>query len=58
MTRVKYIGLDVHQASISVAVLEESGKLLMQSVIATQATAVVELVSGLRGTLVFTFWAD
>jgi len=51
MSKLKYIGLDVHQASISVAVLEESGKLVMQSVIATQATAILEFFAGLRGTL-------
>ena len=28
----KYIGLDVHQATISVAVLDSAGKLLMESV--------------------------
>lgn len=55
MSKLKYVGLDVHQASISVAVLEESGKLMMQSVIATRATAIVELLDGLRGTLHVTF---
>jgi hypothetical protein len=29
MTDAKYIGLDVHQATISVAVLDSAGKLLM-----------------------------
>src|SRR6266852_3640807 len=42
MESVKYIGLDVHQSTISVAVLNSEGKLLMQSVIATQATAVLK----------------
>ena len=51
MIKVKYIGLDVHQASISVAVLDENGKLLMQSVLATQAAAIVDFLEGLRGTL-------
>jgi transposase len=55
MSKVKYIGLDVHQASISVAVLDENGKLVMQSVIATRATAILEFLSGLRGTLHLTF---
>jgi hypothetical protein len=27
MNKVKYIGLDVHQTSVSVAVLDEAGKL-------------------------------
>ena len=29
MSGEKYIGLDVHQATISIAVLDESGKLAM-----------------------------
>lgn len=55
MSKIKYIGLDVHQASISVAVLDGSGRLVMQSVIATRATAVLEFLDGLRGTLQVTF---
>ena len=35
MNSVKYVGLDVHQSTISVAVLDADGKLVMQSVIAT-----------------------
>jgi transposase len=52
---VKYVGLDVHQATIAVAVLNADGKLLMQSVIATHAAAIVDLMHGLRGTLHVTF---
>ncbi len=37
MESVKYIGLDVHQTTISVAVLNAEGKLVMQSVLATHA---------------------
>ena len=55
MNKLKYIGLDVHQASISVAVLEEDGRLVMQSVISTRASAMLEFLSGLRGTLQVTF---
>src|SRR5437879_8022435 len=55
MESVKYIGLDVHQSTISVAVLNIEGKLLMQSVIATKATAVLDLLRGLRGVLHVTF---
>jgi transposase len=55
MESVKYIGLDVHQSTISVAVLNAEGKLLMQSVIATKATAVLDLLKGLRGELHITF---
>jgi len=55
MTKIKYIGLDVHQASISIAVRDENGKLVMQSVIATRASAILEFLEGLRGTLHVTF---
>ena len=55
MNKIKYIGLDVHQASVSVAVLDESGKLVMQSVVATQAAALVDFIEGLRGSLHVTF---
>jgi hypothetical protein len=30
MSQAKYIGMDVHQATISVAVIDGSGKLLME----------------------------
>lgn len=55
MDSVKYVGLDVHQATISVAVIDGEGRLLMSSVIATKATAIVDLLQGLRGTLQVTF---
>jgi transposase len=55
MNSIKYIGLDVHQTTISVAVLDGDGKLVMQSVIATHATTIVEFLHGLRGSLHVTF---
>jgi len=51
MNSIKYVGLDVHQSTISVAVLDAEGKLLMQSVLATEASAIVDFFAGLRGTL-------
>jgi len=33
----KYIGLDVHQATISVAVIDSAGKLVMESILETKA---------------------
>jgi hypothetical protein len=32
MNSEKYIGLDVHQATISVAILDSKGKLVMESI--------------------------
>ena len=37
MSSEKYIGLDVHQATISVAVLDSRGKLVMESIVETKA---------------------
>src|SRR2546427_3007704 len=55
MNSVKYVGLDVHQSTISVAVLNAEGRLVMQSVIATQAAAILDFIAGQRGTLQVTF---
>ena len=55
MDSIKYVGLDVHRDTISVAVLSAEGKLVMQSVIATHASAIVDFLQGLRGTLYVTF---
>ena len=55
MDSIKYIGLDVHQSTISVAVLNADGKLAMQSVIATHAATILDFLDGLRGTLHVTF---
>jgi transposase len=55
MDSVKYVGLDVHQETISVAVMDGSGKLLMQSVLATRAAAILDFIRGLRGTVHVTF---
>jgi hypothetical protein len=51
MKNVKYIGLDVHQATISIAVLEANGKPVMQSVIAAQASTILDFIQGIRGEL-------
>lgn len=55
MNSVKYVGLDVHQATISVAVLDAEGKLVMQSILATHAAAILDFIHGLRGSLEVTF---
>src|SRR5271166_4106626 len=55
MDSMKYIGLDVHQTTVSVAVLDPDGKLVMQCVLATHASAILDFFHGLRGTLHVTF---
>jgi transposase len=51
----KYVGLDVHQATISAAVLDSNGKLIMESILETKAATVLQFLHGLRGSLCVTF---
>jgi transposase len=55
MNDAKYIGLDVHQATISVAVLDSSGKLVMEAVLETKAETILQFIHGVRGSLHVTF---
>jgi transposase len=48
---IKYIGLDVHKEAIAVAVLNGSGKLIMESIIETKADSLLQFLHGLRGEL-------
>ena len=51
----KYIGMDVHKESISIAVRNAAGKIVMESVIETKASMILEFVEGLRGDVHVTF---
>ena len=55
MSQEKYIGMDVHQASISAAVKNAQGRLLMECVLETKAATILEFIQGLHGTLALTF---
>jgi transposase len=55
MNDAKYIGLDVHQATVSVAVLDSAGKLLMEAILETKAETILQFIHGLRGSLHVTF---
>jgi hypothetical protein len=48
MTSVKYIGMDVHTESISIAVRNSTGKIVIESVIETKASTLVQFLDGLR----------
>ena len=50
-----YVGLDVHKASISIAVLDQEGKLVVESVVETSAATVLTFLGGLRGHVEVTF---
>jgi transposase len=48
---VKYIGMDVHKEAIVIAVLEGSGKLVMETILETKASSILQFLHGLRGEL-------
>jgi transposase len=51
MNDAKYIGLDVHQATISVAVVDCAGKLVMEAILETKAETILQFIRGLRGSV-------
>ena len=52
---VKYIGMNVHKDTISIAVMNGEGKLVMESIIETKASTILQFIQGLRGDLHVTF---
>src|ERR1700693_3869832 len=54
MNDAKYIGMDVHQATISVAVRDSSGNLVMEAILETKAETILQFIRGLRGSLYVT----
>ena len=59
---IKYIGMDVHKEAIVIAVLDGSGKLVMESIVETKASSILQFIHGLRGELHVTWeegtWAS
>src|SRR5246500_3917068 len=55
MTSTKYIGMDVHTQSISIAVRNSVGKVVMECVIETKASTILQFIDGLSGDLRVTF---
>jgi transposase len=55
MTSTKYIGLDVHKESISIVVLNSAGKVVMECVIETKASTILQFIHGLSGDVHLTF---
>ena len=50
-SNVKYIGLDVHKEAIAIAVVNGAGKLVMESIVETKSSTVLDFLHGLRGEL-------
>ena len=55
MTSTQYIGMDVHKESISIAVRNAAGKIVMECVIETKASTILQFMDGLRGDVHVTF---
>ena len=55
MDSKKYIGMDVHKESISIAVMNGAGKIVMECVIETKASMILQFFGGMRGDLHVTF---
>src|ERR1700736_320821 len=52
---IKYIGMDVHKETIAIAVMKGDGKLVMESIIETKASTILQFIQGVRGDLHVTF---
>src|ERR1700687_1395989 len=48
---VKYIGMDVHKEAIVIAVLNGSGNLIMETIVETKASSILQFLHGLQGEL-------
>lgn len=55
MKRDQYMGMDVHQATTVVVVLDAKGKVIMETMVGTEAASIIRLVQSLSGPLHVTF---
>ena len=53
--RDKYMGMDVHQATTVVSVLDAEGKLILETTVATEAGSIIRLMQSISGALHVTF---
>jgi transposase len=51
MSSNKYIGMDLHSETIQAAVVNDAGKVVLESTIATEASAVLDFIGGVQGIL-------
>jgi transposase len=51
MDSTKYIGMDVHKETVTIAVRNSAGKLVVESILETKAATILQFIQGLRGNL-------
>jgi hypothetical protein len=48
---IKYIGMDIHKETISIAVMNGEGRVVMESIIETKARTILQGIQGVHGDL-------
>ena len=48
---MKCIGMDVHKEAVVIAVLNSTGQLVMESIVETKASSLLQFIHGLQGEL-------
>jgi hypothetical protein len=52
---IQYIGMDVHKEAVVIAVLNNRGQLVMESIVETKASSLLQFIHGLQGELYVTW---
>ena len=55
MDSTKYVGIDVHKETISIAVVDSTGQLVKESILETKANTILEFILALRRNVHMTF---
>jgi transposase len=55
MESTKYVGMDVHKDTVTIAVMNSAGRVVMESILETKAATLLQFIQGLRGNLLVTF---
>jgi hypothetical protein len=45
---IKYIGMDVHKEATVIAIRNDSGKLVMESIVETKASSILQFIQGIK----------
>jgi hypothetical protein len=51
MDSTKYIGMDVHKETVTIAVRNSAGRLVVESILETKAATILQVIQGLCGDL-------